>query len=163
VGKPIPLKVTVTNSGDQILVDWTGSAAQVKGAINNTLSFTKSASYCAIRSVLPANIPNNEGVFRAIEVTAPPGTIGHRSVGFPRGPAHCNVGDGSSPRTRVCTAPLQDPNMLLSRIRLMVSRADNTGLVKDLRSGLPSLPRQGLGSDPVLARAGRPSTADAQP
>jgi N-methylhydantoinase B len=39
------------------------------------LSFTKSASYCAIRSILPANIPNNEGVFRAIEVTAPPRTI----------------------------------------------------------------------------------------
>ena len=75
VGKPIPLKVTITKSDDQILVDWTGSSPQVKGAINNTLSFTKSASYCAIRSVLPANIPNNDGVFRAIEVTAPPGTI----------------------------------------------------------------------------------------
>jgi N-methylhydantoinase B len=75
VGKPIPLKVTVTKSGDHILVDWTGSSPQVKGAINNTLSFTKSASYCAIRSVLPDNIPNNDGVFRAIEVTAPPGTI----------------------------------------------------------------------------------------
>jgi N-methylhydantoinase B len=75
VGKPIPLNVTVTKSGDHISVDWTGSSPQVKGAINNTLSFTKSASYCAIRSILPANIPNNEGVFRAIEVTAPRGTI----------------------------------------------------------------------------------------
>jgi N-methylhydantoinase B len=75
VGKPIPLKVTVTKSDDHISVDWTGSSPQVKGAINNTLSFTKSASYCAIRSILPANIPNNEGVFRAIEVTAPAATI----------------------------------------------------------------------------------------
>jgi hypothetical protein len=75
VGKPIPLKVTISKSDDHILVDWTGSSPQVKGAINNTLSFTKSASYCAIRSLLPANIPNNDGVFRAIEVTAPPGTI----------------------------------------------------------------------------------------
>src|SRR5262249_37736925 len=62
-------------SGDRMLVDWTGSSPQVKGAINNTLSFTKSASYCAIRSILPGDIPNNEGVFRAIEVTAPPATI----------------------------------------------------------------------------------------
>ena len=75
VGRPIPLRVTVTKSGDRMSVDWTGSSPQVKGAINNTLSFTKSASYCAIRSILPADIPNNEGVFRAIEVTAPPGTI----------------------------------------------------------------------------------------
>ena len=47
VGRPIPLKVTITKSGDHILVDWTGTSPQVKGAINNTLSYTKSASYCA--------------------------------------------------------------------------------------------------------------------
>src|SRR5256714_2233135 len=76
-GKPIPLKVTISKSGDAIAVDWTGSAPQVKGAINNTLSYTKSASYCAIRSILPQNIPTNEGVFRAITVTAPAGTIAH--------------------------------------------------------------------------------------
>src|SRR5256885_808249 len=75
VGKPIPLKVTIIKSGDSIAVDWTGSSPQVKGAINNTLSYTKSASYCAIRSILPQNIPTNEGVFRAISVTAPEGTI----------------------------------------------------------------------------------------
>jgi N-methylhydantoinase B len=75
VGKPIPLVVTITKQGDGLKVDWTGTSPQVRGAINNTLSFTKSASYCAIRSVLPANIPNNDGVFRAIEVIAPPGTI----------------------------------------------------------------------------------------
>jgi N-methylhydantoinase B len=75
VGKPIPLKVTITKSDDSIAVDWTGSSPQVKGAINNTLSYTKSASYCAIRSILPQNIPTNQGVFRAITVTAPEGTI----------------------------------------------------------------------------------------
>ncbi len=75
VGRPIPLKVTITKSGDRVDVDWTGTSPQVKGAINNTLSYTKSASYCAIRSILPQNIPTNEGVFRAIQVTAPAGTI----------------------------------------------------------------------------------------
>ncbi len=75
VGKPIRLFVTFTKKGDSMHADWTGSADQVKGAINNTLSFTKAATYCAVRSILPPGIPNNEGVFRAIEVTAPPGTI----------------------------------------------------------------------------------------
>jgi N-methylhydantoinase B len=74
-GKPIPLVVVITKQGDRLKVDWTGSSQQVKGAINSTLSFTRSASYCAIQSVLGASIPNNEGVFRAIEVVAPPGTI----------------------------------------------------------------------------------------
>src|SRR6185312_14814702 len=45
VGRPIPLKVTITKKGDTIHADWTGSSPQVKGAINNTLSYTKSASY----------------------------------------------------------------------------------------------------------------------
>jgi N-methylhydantoinase B len=75
VGKPIRLFVTLTKKGDSLIADWTGSSPQVKGAINNTLSYTKAATYCAVRSVLPPGIPNNEGVFRAIEVIAPPGTI----------------------------------------------------------------------------------------
>jgi N-methylhydantoinase B len=75
LGKPIRLFVRVTKRGDQFTADWTGTAPQVKGALNNTLSFTKAASYCAIKTILPPGIPNNEGVFRAIDVIAPPGTI----------------------------------------------------------------------------------------
>ena len=60
-----------------MVVDWTGTSPQVKGAINNTLSYTKAAAYTGVRSVLPPNIPNNEGVFRAIEVICPPGTVGN--------------------------------------------------------------------------------------
>jgi len=71
----IRLFVTITTKGDRMTVDWTGSSDQVKGAINSTLSFTMAHSYAAIRSVLPKNIPNNEGVFRVIDVVAPPGTI----------------------------------------------------------------------------------------
>ena len=76
-GKPIRLFVTVRKTGGHMVIDWTGTHPQVKGAINNTLSFTKAASYTGVRSVLPAGIPNNEGVFRAIEVICPPGTVGN--------------------------------------------------------------------------------------
>src|SRR5439155_15883420 len=47
-GKPIPLKVTITKSGDAIAVDWTGSEPPVKGASSNTLSYTQSATHYAI-------------------------------------------------------------------------------------------------------------------
>src|SRR6266705_2381800 len=76
-GKPIRLYVTLRKRGGHMVVDWTGTHPQVKGAINNTLSFTKAASYTGVRSVLPQGIPNNEGVFRAIEVICPPGTVGN--------------------------------------------------------------------------------------
>ncbi len=75
IGKPIRLFVTVRKEGDRMSFDWTGSAEQVKGAINSTLSVTQAASYTALRSILPGAIPNNDGVFRVIDVTAPPGTI----------------------------------------------------------------------------------------
>ena len=69
LGKPIRLFVTVRKEGDRMSFDWTGSAEQVKGAINSTLSVTQAASYTALRSILPGTIPNNDGVFRVIDVT----------------------------------------------------------------------------------------------
>jgi N-methylhydantoinase B len=74
-GKPIPLRVAIRKSGDEMIVDWTGSSPQVKGAINNTLSFTRAATFTCVRSILPPDIPNNEGFYRPITVIAPPATI----------------------------------------------------------------------------------------
>ncbi len=72
---PVRLFVTVTKQGDGITADWTGSAPQVKSAINSTHSFSAAAVYTAVRSILPADIPNNEGMFRPIRVITPPGTV----------------------------------------------------------------------------------------
>jgi N-methylhydantoinase B len=74
-GKPIPLVCTIRKRGDTMEVDWTGSSPQVKGAINNTLSYTEAMSFTAVKSVLSINMPNNDGVFRPIKIIAPPGTI----------------------------------------------------------------------------------------
>src|SRR5262249_49240732 len=76
-GRPIRIFVTIRKKGGHMVVDWTGTSPQVRGAINNTLSFTKAASYTAVRPVLPPGIPNNEGVLRAIDVHCPPGTVGN--------------------------------------------------------------------------------------
>jgi N-methylhydantoinase B len=75
LGRPIRLVCTVRKRGDRMVFDWTGSASQVKGAINNTWSYTAAASFTAAKSVLSINMPNNDGVFRPISVIAPPGTI----------------------------------------------------------------------------------------
>ena len=76
-GKPITLRVTFRKRGDSLVADWTGSSPQVKGAINNTLSFTRAATYTCLKSVLSHDVPCNAGFYRAIEVIAPPGTIAH--------------------------------------------------------------------------------------
>ena len=74
-GQPIRLFVTVRKDGDRISFDWEGTQAQVRGAINATLSVTRAACFTALKTVLPGDIPNNDGVYRAIEVKAPEGTV----------------------------------------------------------------------------------------
>jgi N-methylhydantoinase B len=74
-GKPIRLFVTFRKRGDSLVADWTGTSPQPKGAITNTLSFTKAATYTALNSVLSHDVPCNAGFYRAIDVIAPPGTI----------------------------------------------------------------------------------------
>ncbi len=72
---PIPIVCCITVKGDHLWVDFTGSSPQVKGAINSTLSFVKSATYLTIRCALEHDVPNNAGVYRCITVTAPEGSI----------------------------------------------------------------------------------------
>lgn len=72
---PIPIVCRITVEGDHLFVDFAGTSPQVKGAINATLSFAKSATYLTIRCALDHDVPNNAGVYRCITVTAPEGSI----------------------------------------------------------------------------------------
>ena len=72
---PIPIVAAVTIRGDQMRVDLTGTALQVRGGINCPLSFTQSAIYACVRCLMGADVPNNEGYFRPIEIIVPEGTI----------------------------------------------------------------------------------------
>lgn len=72
---PIPIRVAVTVQGDGLLVDFEGSSPQVKGAINSTVSFVKSATYLAVRCTMDADVPNNAGLYRCIAVKAPKGSL----------------------------------------------------------------------------------------
>ena len=68
---PLPIVVRASISGDRVGFDFTGSAAQVRGAINATASYTKSASYLALKTALSEEIPTNSGFFRPIERNGP--------------------------------------------------------------------------------------------
>lgn len=81
-GVTLPVKVTVKVRGDGVEVDLTGSSPQVPTAFNVPFEgSTKVACYFAFRALLldtytmTDHIPANEGSFRPIAVTAPPGSI----------------------------------------------------------------------------------------
>lgn len=76
-GPPVPIKVTITVEGDSLTADFTGSAPQVRGAINCTLSFTASVVALCIRSVMREEVPNTAGLFKPLRIVAPPGTVVH--------------------------------------------------------------------------------------
>src|SRR5213079_3656307 len=65
----------ITIRGDRALVDFSGSAPQVAGAINAVEAITVSAvSYC-FRCLVGGDVPASAGLMEPIEVIAPSGTV----------------------------------------------------------------------------------------
>ncbi|MFM9848271.1 MAG: hydantoinase B/oxoprolinase family protein [Hyphomicrobiaceae bacterium] len=75
IDEPFTYKTAVKVAGDRILVDYTGTSAQVDRAINCTMTYTFAMTAYALKCALLPNLPNNEGIFRCIEVAAPESTI----------------------------------------------------------------------------------------
>jgi N-methylhydantoinase B len=71
----IPLRVAVTIAGDELTIDFAGSAPQVPGNVNCPLAVTLSACYFALRVLLPREVPVNDGTYRAMTVRAPEGSV----------------------------------------------------------------------------------------
>jgi N-methylhydantoinase B len=75
VPDPIVIRVALEVVDDELRFDFTGSSEQVPSSLNSTLSFAKSAIYAAVRTLMPRDLPNNAGLFRAIKVSAPVGSV----------------------------------------------------------------------------------------
>ncbi len=71
----IKLTATITIQGDQAIVDFTGSSAQVRGSLNAVYAITLSAVYYVIRCLIGLDVPNNAGCLAPIQLIAPEGTV----------------------------------------------------------------------------------------
>ncbi len=69
----IALEATV--DGDQLRLDFSGTASQHEGNLNCPLAVTRSACYFAIRVLTDPDIPPSAGAYRPIEVHAPEGSL----------------------------------------------------------------------------------------
>ena len=67
----IPIKTTLHISSDKIIIDFSGTANQVKGNINCPLSVTAAAVYYCFYCLMPPQTPAAAGVFRHLEINAP--------------------------------------------------------------------------------------------
>jgi N-methylhydantoinase B len=71
----LPVEAAVTIDGEEVVVDFEGTAPQTAGPINAVIAVTSSATFYAVRCVTDPDIPPNHGCYRPIEVRAPEGTI----------------------------------------------------------------------------------------
>jgi N-methylhydantoinase B/oxoprolinase/acetone carboxylase alpha subunit len=87
--EPVPIRVAVTITGDEAVVDFTGSAPQVRGCLNAVYAITYSAAFYAFRCVVDVPIPSNYGGQRPLRVIAPEGSV--LNAQFPAAVAGGNV------------------------------------------------------------------------
>ncbi len=72
---PITIRMALTISGDEISMDFAGTDAQVDRAINCAMCYTYAMVMYGVKVCTNPNLPNNEGAWRPIRVTAPAGCI----------------------------------------------------------------------------------------
>ncbi len=74
--EPLPVRATVTVEGDDVSVDFAGTADQVLLNLNSPFASTVSAALAAVKAVASSpDIPFNQGLARPITVTAPYGSL----------------------------------------------------------------------------------------
>jgi N-methylhydantoinase B len=74
-GEPIHLKATVIVEGDELTVDYAGSSAESPRGINVVFNYTLAYTTFAVKAAVSPEVPNNDGSFRPVHVSAPSGSI----------------------------------------------------------------------------------------
>ena len=71
----LPIRCSVELSGDEIRLDFAGTAPQYDGNLNCPLAVTKSACYFVVRCLTEPDLPASGGAFAPVTVTAPGGCL----------------------------------------------------------------------------------------
>ena len=75
VDVPFEFRLALTVAGETVTADYTGTSPQQPRAINCVLAYTYAMTAYAIRCALLPGLPNNEGMYRPVVVTAPEGCL----------------------------------------------------------------------------------------
>jgi N-methylhydantoinase B len=71
----LELRAAVTVNGDELEVDFAGTASQHPGNLNCPLSVTRSATYFVVRCLTDPDVPASAGTFAPVRIVAPPGSL----------------------------------------------------------------------------------------
>jgi N-methylhydantoinase B len=73
--EPIRLAVSIRVDGEEMFIDYAGSSPQSKRGINVVLNYTAAYTTFGVKCAISPEVPNNDGSFQPIHVTAPEGSI----------------------------------------------------------------------------------------
>ena len=73
--KNIKISVTIKKKGKKILFDFSDTDEQVDGNFNLTFNATQSSVCYSLKALLDPDLPNNSGIFDAIEIKIPKGSL----------------------------------------------------------------------------------------
>jgi N-methylhydantoinase B len=116
-GDPVAICACVRVAGERLAVDFAGSGAQARGAMNVPINALQACVYYSLKALLDPDLLPNAGLFDAVEIHAPLGSIVN-----PRAPAA--VGARSITCQKVCGAIFGAFRDLLPRSRVMASGND---------------------------------------
>lgn len=85
----LKISVTITLNGDDMEVDFTGTAPQARGPVNATRGVTQACVYYSIKAVSDPGIPGNHGISLPINIITPKGSLVNPE--FPVPVAHANI------------------------------------------------------------------------
>jgi N-methylhydantoinase B len=83
VDEPIPIRVRVEIRSDEAFFDFAGTGPQAKGPVNTTAFITRSSVYYAMKALAGPDIPPNDGCYRPLHVSVPPGSVLNADPGCP--------------------------------------------------------------------------------
>src|SRR5262245_50726473 len=69
------IRAAVTVAGEEIAIDFAGTASQHPGNLNCPLAVTRSAAYFVVRCLTDPDVPASGGAFAPVTVTAPEGSL----------------------------------------------------------------------------------------
>ncbi len=88
-GDPMTLRIAITVEGSDLHVDYAGSDGQILGGgINCAFNYTRAHTVFPLKCMLTPDVPNNEGCFNPIHISAPersvlnalpPASVNHRT------------------------------------------------------------------------------------
>jgi N-methylhydantoinase B len=73
--QPIVIRCRAEVLGDTLHVDYTGSSPESRRGINVVMNYTEAYTTYGVKVIVSPDVPNNEGAFRPLRITAPAGSI----------------------------------------------------------------------------------------